>query len=98
MERGKYGTQLKRVYAAFNGKPKTMFEVSVETYVERPNVCRYVSMLMRGGLIALCRVGKCPITGYKAGFYSTDRKLFPKREWRQLCLFDIENIIEEGAK
>ena len=98
MEKGKYRNQLRSVHAAFNGVPKTMFEVALDTGVERANICRYVAMMMRGGLIALCRIGKCPITGYKAGFYSTDRKFFPKNDRRQLCLFDIENIVGDGTR
>ena len=88
-----FSTQMQLVYVAFHGKPKTMLEVSRETKIERANVCRYVCNMLKSREIALCREGKCPISGYKAGFYSTDRNYFPKENWQQMSLFDVETMI-----
>ena len=52
--------QLQTVRLCFSTRPKTMLEVSAETGIRRANVCRY---------------GLCPISKYRAGFYTTDPEL-----------------------
>lgn len=61
--------QLVRTFLAFEHKPKTMMQVSLETGIERANVCRYMAYLKKHHMVELSHVGKCPITGFKAGFY-----------------------------
>jgi hypothetical protein len=61
-----------------------MLQCAHLTGIERANICRYVAELEKQGEIALVRKGLCPITGYRAGFYSTDPKLFSTK---QLDLF-----------
>lgn len=69
--------QTKRTFEAFHGDPKTMMQVSVETGILRPNICRYVAQFEKHGKIVKVREDRCPITKHTAGFYSTDPKYFP---------------------
>jgi hypothetical protein len=69
--------QIDEVERAFNFRPPTMLECAYQTGIERANICRYVAELEKQGEIALVRKGLCPITGYRAGFYTTNKSLFP---------------------
>jgi hypothetical protein len=71
-------------------EPQTMLQVARSTNIERANVCRIVDRLRRNNGIALVKIGKCPITRYRAGFYTTDRTKFPNNP--QLSLFTNEAI------
>lgn len=67
-----------RVYKAFFKRPKTMFEVSRETNVERANICRFVGDWKEANTIPVVRFGICPIS--KEGgvqFLTTNPDLFP---------------------
>lgn len=81
METQRKGThfqnQMKYVFAAFQSSPKTMLQVSVETGILRANLCRYIAKWRRMGKVFKIRDGICPITKCRAGFYSTDQRLFP---------------------
>lgn len=80
-EQGKdkcFNAQMKRVFTAFYGQPKTMLMVSIETGILRANICRYVSMWSNEDQIRVTRKGVCPISKHFAGFYTTDPGLFPK--------------------
>lgn len=83
----KFQTQLNIISDAFKIKPATMWQVSDLTGIQRPNVCRHVSTLLKSHSIALLKKGICPISNYRAGFYTSDQRLFPSDP--QLKLFSI---------
>lgn len=69
--------QMKTVFKAFGAFPKTMKMVSVETGIDRANICRYVGKWKKNDRIQIINFGICPIT--KTGgvqFLTTDPKLF----------------------
>lgn len=69
--------QERKTFQAFYSQPKTMLMVSVETGIERANICRYVAELEKQDRIYIVRKGICPITKHRAGFYTTNPELFP---------------------
>jgi hypothetical protein len=78
-EQGKntdFQAQMKRVFAAFHKQPKTMLAVSIETKILRANICRYVAEWKNENKIQLVKIGICPISKYRAGFYTTNQELF----------------------
>jgi hypothetical protein len=83
--------QYQIVYKAFKCHPKTMLQVSIETGILRANICRYVADMKDNGLIQIIYKSLCPITHFRAGFYSTDSTLF-KKEDKQLPLFDMDEL------
>jgi hypothetical protein len=68
--------QMERVFAAFTSKPSTMLMVSIETGVLRANICRYVAKWQKSNSIQLLEQGLCKISKHRAGYYTTDNKLF----------------------
>lgn len=64
--------QTRKTFEAFKEEPKTMKQVSVETGIMRPNICRYTATWKEEKKIALVKEDLCPITKHKAGFYTTD--------------------------
>lgn len=86
IEDTKIKPQMKKVFEAFFGQPKTMLMVEVETGILRPNICRYVSNLRKSKSIEIVRLGVCPISKYpKVQFLTTNPNLFPNST--QLNLF-----------
>ena len=83
-----FQNQYQIVYQSFQQRPKTMLQISIETGILRANICRYVADMKAKGLIQLLRKGVCPITHYRAGFYSTNKTLFNKPNTKQLNLFN----------
>lgn len=79
--------QMKKVFAALYRQPKTMLMVADETGILRANICRYVARWRKSKCIDVIKVGKCKITRYKANYYTTNPKLFPKA--KQLKMFDL---------
>lgn len=69
--------QVKRVFAALYRQPKTMLMVSIETGILRANICRYVAEWEKQNCIRIVRKDICPISKYRAGFYTTNPELFP---------------------
>lgn len=69
--------QIKRVFAALYKQPKTMLMVSIETGILRANICRFVAEWTKLNCIRVIRKGICPISKHRAGFYTTNPKLFP---------------------
>ena len=67
-----FQAQAKRVFAAFYRHPKTMLMVSIETGIERANLCRYVAEWEKQNRIKIVRKGICPISKHSAGFYTTN--------------------------
>ena len=72
-----FQAQIKKVFAALYKQPKTMLMVSVETGILRANICRYVAELKKKNCIRIVRIGICPISKHRAGFYTTNPELFP---------------------
>ena len=71
--------QLKKVKEAFLKQPATMLMIAQITQIERANICRYVDILEKQNEIAFIEKSKCPITKHRAGFYTTNKNLFPQR-------------------
>ncbi|RNI29778.1 hypothetical protein EFA69_09575 [Rufibacter immobilis] len=64
--------QLSLIRAAFYQTPATMLMIAHKTGIERASICRYVATLRKAGAIALVWKGFCPITHFRAGFYTTN--------------------------
>jgi hypothetical protein len=71
-------TQKNRVFKAFFEAPKTMKMVSVETGIDRANICRYVAKFRKSDNVAEVKKGLCIITKHRAGFLTTNPDQFPK--------------------
>jgi hypothetical protein len=71
-----YLIQSKIIFAAFKA-PATMLTVSIKTGILRANICRYVAHLRKTDSIHLVKFDICPISKHKAGFYTTNKDLFP---------------------
>jgi len=71
-----FQAQMKRVFEALNGQPKTMLMVSIETGILRANICRYVAEWEKQNRIRIVWKGICPISKHRAGFYTTNPELF----------------------
>lgn len=71
-----FEVQMKRVFAAFKRKPSTMLMVSIETGILRANICRYVAKWQKSNSIHLLKQGLCKVSKHRAGYYTTDTKLF----------------------
>ena len=71
-----FKAQMKKVFASFQRKPSTMLMVAVETGILRANICRYIAQWQRQGKIQLIKMGICPISKHRAGFYTTSPDLF----------------------
>lgn len=72
-----FQTQMKRVFIALYSQPKTMLMVSIETGILRANICRYIAKWEKENHIKIVRKSICPISKHRAGFYTTNPKLFP---------------------
>lgn len=78
--------QMKACAAEFKRKPQTMKMVSVATGIDRGNICWYVDDWQDAGLIAVYKVGECPITKHPTvNFYTMNPALMPPK---QPTLFD----------
>ena len=74
----KFNSQYQTVYHSFLQHPKTMKQVSVETGIERCNITRFISQMLRDGSIELIHKGNCPITGLSGvGFYQSVPDISP---------------------
>lgn len=74
-----FTTEMKRVFAAFYKKPKTMLMVANELEIERANICRHVGKLKKNKSIFIVKYGICPIS--KCGgvqFLTTNSMLIDK--------------------
>ena len=67
----KFQTQRTIVFKSFSIQPKTMKMVSVETGIDRANICRFISKWTDENRIEIVRKGFCKISNARAGFYST---------------------------
>ena len=82
--------QYQRTFKAFQKTPATMLQVAKGTGILRANICRYVAQMRKAEKIAIVKKGKCPISKHKAGFLTTNEKLFPKKS--QTDLFDGQTL------
>jgi nitrogen regulatory protein PII len=73
----KIQSKMQRVFNAFNGQPKTVLMVSVETGVLRADIVRCITKLEQRNRIGVVRIGICPVSKHRAEFYTTDFELFP---------------------
>ena len=69
--------QYSQTFAEYFKQPQTMKMVSVKTGIDRANICRYNRTLRKSNLVAIFKVGRCPITRHRANFYTTNPQLFP---------------------
>lgn len=67
--------QFKLVKKTFSLNIYTMKTVSILTNIDRVNICRYVAKMRKENSIVLVKRGICPITKFRAGFYSTNLNL-----------------------
>jgi hypothetical protein len=73
-----FAAQMKIVFAAFRKAPKTMYMASVETGIERANICRYVAKWKRSQKLVIVKNDFCEISKYRADYYTTAPDLFTK--------------------
>jgi hypothetical protein len=74
-----WALQEKKVFACFYQEPRTMYQVSKLTGVERANICRFVGAWKKAGSIKVIRTGKDPYTKmHGVQFLSTNEMLWPK--------------------
>ncbi|MGL5938146.1 MAG: hypothetical protein ACRCY5_05405 [Phocaeicola sp.] len=77
-------SQMRIVSQSFFERPKTMYQVEKETGICRPNICRFVRMMEEASTIQLHRRGLCPISGWSAGFYTTNPGLWDSNQSKQI--------------
>ena len=72
----------KKVFAALNTPiPKTMRMVEDETGVRVSSQCQYLEDLQNIGLAVMLGKKHCLVSGWRAGFYSTNPQIIA--EWKQ---------------
>ncbi len=71
-----FGQQMQRVFTEFQKQPATMKMVSIETNIDRANICRYIRIWRKECRIFEIKKGICPITKHRAGFLTTNPMLF----------------------
>lgn len=72
----KHETQIQQIAEVLNRNPLTMLQASQLTGIERAAICRYIAILRKSDKVQVVRVGLCPITKHRAGFYTTDKNSF----------------------
>lgn len=72
-----FNEQFKRLDLMFFQGYYTMKQVSIQSNIDRANICRYISKRRRQNSIYLVKYGICPITKSSGvGFYTTNKELF----------------------
>jgi hypothetical protein len=73
----------------FAMRPRTMFELEIETGIPRPYICWYVRAMRKRGIIQVAKLGRCPISR-EGGvmFLTTNPKLF-RPDVKCPTLFDV---------
>lgn len=64
--------QVRKVFEAFREAPKTMKMVSVETGIQRANICWYIRDFRQQNKVALVKEDRCSITKHPAQYLTTD--------------------------
>lgn len=70
--------ELKLVRAYLTTRIATATMCSVDLGIYRPNLCRYVAELTKQGLLSIVCVSKCEITGFKAGYLTSNPDLIER--------------------
>ena len=86
-------TQYETIYRTFM-RPMTMLEASDLTGILRANICRYKRAMEKDGLIQLIYKARDRRTGAMAGYYSSNRSLWPTQ--RQQLSFDFGKEGSDG--
>ena len=81
-------TQTQRAYDFFLTHTTTMFDAERQTGICRPNYCRYLREMEDRGLVQRIRKGFCPVSGFRAWFFTADRAQFKLVNGSQQTLFD----------
>lgn len=82
--RKSWASQERKVFNALQSLPMTRLQVSSLTGVPIQNITRYIASFRKAGTVYVIGVDRCPISGMKAEFLSTDEKYRPKA---QLSMF-----------
>lgn len=69
--------QFNKVFNEFFKQPFTMKMVSVQTQIDRANICWYCRNLRKNKRIAAVKKGICPVTKHRAIYWTTNPNLFP---------------------
>ena len=77
--RERYERQIADVHNSLIGHIRNMRQISDFTGIERPNVCRYISILREKGKIIETGEGLCPITQKRTKFFTADKQNFPNK-------------------
>jgi DNA-binding transcriptional regulator LsrR (DeoR family) len=80
-----FQTQFKVTFEGFFKQPQTMKELSVETGIDRANICRYCQVLRKAGKISIYKKKYCSVTNHWANAYTSNPALFTQSS--QLELF-----------
>lgn len=72
--------QKQMVYDSFFEDPKPCSRWSGTRMWCAPNICRYVGMMREDGDIRIVRKGHCPVSGWIAGFYTTNPRFMPDKD------------------
>ena len=69
--------QFSKVFNEFFRQPFTMKMVSVQTRIDRANICWYCRDLRKTKRIAAVKKGICQVTKHRATYWTTNPDLFP---------------------
>ena len=72
-----FQNQFKVTFEGFYNHPQTMKELSVNTGIDRANVCRYCRTMRIANCIAVCKKVYCTITKRLVNQYTTNPEMFP---------------------
>lgn len=78
------------MFHSFHERPKTMYQVEVETGIMRPSVCRFVARLKKEGKIKIIKIDVDDLTGCRAQYLSTNYRYWPQQSQagKQIDMFD----------
>jgi len=80
----KFKTELETIFHYLKENVCTASMLAEVTGIKQKNICRYKRDLERCGYLREIKKDRCPITGFKAWFITTDPKLFPKSNQTKL--------------
>lgn len=81
----RWASQQLKAFLAFKKYPQTRLMVSHSTGVPLQNLCRYVKNFRDAHTIYIVKTDRCPISGMRAEFLSTDPRYAPSS---QLKMFE----------
>src|SRR5690606_22621906 len=77
-----WATQERKVFESLSRRPQTRLQVSVSTGVPLQNICRYIHNFRKSHTVYVVKTDRCPISGMRAEFISTDRRYAPQAQLR----------------